>query len=335
MVQTPSQPLSQPLSDSMKKVIFDTDVGIDDAVALLLLECSPEVDLIAVVTGFGNASLDTTTRNALYMKERFGYAAPVFRGAADSLAERLGDAVPDFVHGKNGLGDIDLTEPTVCEEDEPGAQAIVRLAKEHPGEISLVAVGRMTNVAQALALCPELPELLKEIVIMGGVFGFNGHRGNVSPVTEANIGGDPLAADLVMGCGASIVVVGLDVTMETIVDKAYFERLRDHGGDAGQLIHDSNQFYLGFHHSKSGLYECPVHDASAVAYLLRPELFETQTAVVRVVTEGIAIGQTIHADPQPYYDIKAWHDRPTVEICTAVDGDGVKRFIAQAFEVPD
>lgn len=318
----------------MKKVIFDTDIGIDDAVAWLLLEASSEVDVLAVVTGFGNASLNTTTRNALYLKERFGFAAPVYRGAADSLAERLGEGVPDFVHGKNGLGDIELTEPKITEEALPGAEAIVQLAKAHPGEISLVAVGRLTNVARALTLCPELPRLLKEIVIMGGVFGYNGHRGNVSPVTEANIGGDPLAADIVFGCGAATVVVGLDVTMETIVDKAFFELLREYGGDAGKLIHDSNQFYLAFHYDKSGLYECPVHDASAVAYLLRPELFVTQTAVVRTVTEGIAIGQTIHADPQPYYDIKAWHDRPTVEICVGVDASGVRGFIAEAFGVP-
>jgi len=311
----------------LKKVVFDTDVGIDDAVALLLLHVSPDVELVGIVTGFGNASLAVTTRNALYMKERFNIPAPVFAGAAESLAERLGEGVPDFVHGKNGLGDIELNEPTISVDPMPGAQAIVALAKAHPGEISLVAVGRMTNVAQALALCPELPDLLKEIIIMGGVFGYNGHRGNVSPVTEANIGGDPLAADQVLGCGAHIVVVGLDVTMETIVDKAYFEYLRDHGGDAGQLIHDSNLFYLNFHHSKSGIYECPVHDASAIAYLLQPNLFETRTAVVRVATDGIAIGQTIHADPEPWYDIKAWHDRATVEICTAVDGAGVRELI--------
>lgn len=315
------------------KVIFDTDVGIDDAVALLLLEASPEVDLIGVVTGFGNASLAVTTRNALYMKERFGYAAPVFQGAADSLAERLGEGVPDFVHGKNGLGDIDLVEPTSSVEAMPGAEAIVALARKHPGEVTLVAVGRMTNVAQALALDAELPKLLKNIVIMGGVFGFNGQRGNVSPVTEANIGGDPLAADIVLGCGAEIVVVGLDVTNETIVDQAFFERLRDNAGDAGKLIHDSNQFYLQFHYDKSGVYECPVHDASAVAYLLRPDLFVTQTAVVRVVTEGIALGQTIHADPQPYYDIKAWHDRPTIEICTGVDASGVREFCESTLSV--
>jgi purine nucleosidase len=317
----------------MMKVIFDTDVGIDDAVALLLLEASPDVDLIGVVTGVGNASLAVTTRNALYLKERFGYNAPVFQGAAGCMAERLGEGVPDFVHGKNGLGDIDLVEPTLISEAMSGAEAIVALARQHPGEVSLVAVGRMTNVAQALALDPELPQLLKNIVIMGGAFGFNGHRGNVSPVTEANIGGDPLAADLVMGCGADVVVVGLDVTMETIVDQAFFERLRDNAGDAGKLIHESNQFYLNFHHSKSGVYECPVHDASAVAYLLRPELFVTQTAVVRVVTEGIAMGQTIHADPQPHYDIKAWHDRPTIQICTGVDAAGVREFIESILAV--
>ena len=314
-------------TNARRKVVFDTDVGIDDAVAWLLLEARADIDVIGVVTGFGNASLDTTTRNALYMKERFKLTTPVFRGAAEPLGERLGEGVPDFVHGKNGLGDIELVEPSLTVEPTEGAQAIVDLARQHPGEISLVAVGRMTNVARALQLEPALPELLREIVVMGGAFGFNGHRGNVSPVTEANIGGDPLAADIVFGCGAATTIVGLDVTTETIVDQAFFERLRDRGGDAGQLIHASNQFYLNFHHSKSGLYECPVHDASAVAFLLKPELFDTRTAVVRVATDGIAIGQTIFADPEPYYDIKAWHDRPTVTICTGVDSTGVIELI--------
>ena len=307
----------------MKKVIFDTDIGIDDAMALLFLKFAPDVDLQAIVTGFGNASVEQTTRNALYMKERFGIDAPVYRGAAGPAGPALCESYPDFIHGKNGLGDIEMSDPACEYETAAGAEAIVNLVRQSPGELSIVAVGRMTNIATALAIEPKLPQLTRELIVMGGLFGYNNRRGNVSPVAEANIAGDPSAADSVFSSGFETTIVGLDVTEGIIMDSACFERLRENSGDAGDFIHQISRCYLEFHKRSKGRFECPTHDSSAVAYLLRPELFTTTEAAVRVATEGIAMGQTIIGQPDMPYDIDAWKGRPTCRVCSAVDERGV------------
>ena len=296
----------------MKQVIFDTDIGIDDAMALLFLHYSPDVELRGIITGFGNASLENTTRNALFLKEQFNIDAPVFRGAAEAIGERLGEGYPDFVHGSNGLGDIEFDEPGIQVESASGAQGIVELVTANPNEISIVAVGRMTNLARALELCPELPSLVKEVVVMGGAFGFNGHRGNVSPVAEANIAGDPQAADSVFTSGLPITVVGLDVTHETVATSQFFDGLRDAAGAAGEMIYRISRCYLQFHQDLTGRFECAVHDSSAVAYLLQPNLFETRQAIVRVVTDGIAMGETIASPPGAKYESNEWQNKPAV-----------------------
>ena len=307
----------------MKKVIFDTDIGIDDAMALLFLHYSPDVELMAIVSGFGNADIDITTRNALYMKECFNIAAPVFRGAVGPVGPRLGDSYPDFVHGNNGLGDIDIQEPATQAEALSGAQAIVDLVQKHPHEISIVAVGRLTNLALALELCPELPTLVREVVVMGGAFGTNGHGGNVSPVAEANIAGDPKAADIVLTAGWPVAIAGLDVTHETVIDDSFFENLKNSAGAAGDFIFRISRFYVDFHEKISGKRLCPMHDSSAVAYLLQPSLFTTKDAAVRVVTKGISIGQTIAGDPAADYESDAWKDKPICQVCVGVDAEKV------------
>lgn len=307
----------------MKKVIFDTDIGIDDAMALLFLHYSPDVELQAIVSGFGNADIATTTRNALYLKQRFNIDAPVFRGAGAPLGPPLGEGYPDFVHGTNGLGDIEIEEPTEQAETLPGCEAIIDIVRQQPNEISIVAVGRLTNLALALEQCPELPSLVKEVVVMGGTFGYNGHRGNVSPVAEANIAGDPLAADRVFAAGWPVTIVGLDVTHEAVLNEDFFERLRGTADDAGELIYQISRCYLDFHERINGTRESPMHDSSAVACLLAPAAYTTRSAAVRVATEGVAIGQTIAGDPAAEYASDAWQDRPFCQLCTAVDSEQV------------
>ena len=129
-----------------EKVIFDNDIGIDDAMALLFLHYSPEVDLVGITTGFGNASADDTARNALFVKEKFGIPAPVYKGANEPVAPALLEEYPDFVHGKNGLGDIDIPPVNLKVEPETSTEAIIKIVKANPNEISIVAVGRMTNL---------------------------------------------------------------------------------------------------------------------------------------------------------------------------------------------
>ncbi|GAB5413512.1 MAG: nucleoside hydrolase [Congregibacter sp.] len=308
----------------MKRVIFDTDIGIDDAMALLFLHYTPQVNLEAICTVSGNASIHNTTRNALHVCERFGIDAPVYVGADGPLGPALTNDYPDFVHGRNGLGDIDFADPAKEADPLPAAEVIVALAKQNPGALSIVAVGRLTNIAHALQLCPELPTLIKELVVMGGVFMRRDHVGNGSPVAEANIGGDPIAADRVFSSGIATSIVGLDVTQETIMDEGFVAQLRDRAGEAGEFIHDITRFYFDFYAGIFGERQCPIHDSSAVAYLLDPDLYVTESGPVRVVTDGIAMGQTILGTHPDRYAIDAWQKRPSCKVCITVKADGVQ-----------
>ncbi len=307
----------------MHPVIFDNDIGIDDAMALLLLHYAESVELLAITTRFGNASIADTTRNALIMKDLFGIEAPVFQGAATPMGERLGEGFPIHVHGENGLGDIDLPAPRSKIDPMPAAEALVEVTKEGDGEAIIIAVGGLTNIAQALELDSNFADRVKQLIIMGGAFGYNRHNGNVSPVAEANIASDPQAADIVFRSGMATTIVGLDVTHEIIMDRPYMQSLLEYGGEAGKFIANSHQYYLDFHHSLSGRFECPLHDSAAIAYLLAPDLFATINQPVRAVTEGIAMGQTIHGDDLREYVSSAWDDVADSTICIGVDGPAV------------
>ncbi len=302
------------------KVIFDTDPGVDDAMALLFLHRAPEVDLVGITTTFGNGTIDATTWNALYLTERFGIDAPVARGPATPLVGPA-PAPTDFVHGANALGDIPLPDHIARQADpRPAHRFIIDLVRAHPGEITLVAVGRMTNLALALREDPGIAGLVRQVIIMGGAFGYHGFHGNVSPVAEANIHGDPLAADEVMGGTWPITVVGLDVTQCTQMTTDYLQGLARDGGEAGQFIWDITRFYVAFHHA-AGVPNMFVHDSSAVAYLLDPTLFQTRRGAIRVLTEGLAIGQTIQKPDGYNFPPGAWDDRPSHAICTEVDSE--------------
>ena len=308
----------------MHKVIFDTDPGIDDAMALLFLHASPDVQVLAITTTFGNGTIETTTRNALYLAERFGIDAPVGRGAAAPLIGQA-DAPPHFVHGQNGLGDIELPEGITREAyPRPAHRLIIDLVRAHPGEIEIVAVGRMTNLALAVREAPEIVPLFKQVVIMGGAFGLGGVLGNVTPAAEAHIWGDPVAADEAAGARWPLTMVGLDVTQKIRMPTPFLRALANEAGERGRFIWDISRFYEAFHLA-SGVDSIFVHDSSAVAYLLHPELFEVRRGPIRVVSEGLAFGQTIQKPDGWAFPHSAWDDRPAHLICTDVDSEGLRR----------
>lgn len=308
----------------MHKVIFDCDPGVDDAMALLFLHASPDVELLAVTTTFGNGTIDTTTRNALHLVERFGMAVPVARGAAGPLVGRAGDP-PHFVHGHNGLGDIDLPQMIGLSPDSrPAHQLIIDLVRAHPGEVEIVAVGRMTNLALALRQDPGIVPLVKQVVIMGGAFGITGVLGNVTPAAEANIWGDPLAADEVTAAAWPLIMVGLDVTQATRMSQDYLRSLADEAGAAGRFIWEISRFYENFHIA-GGEDAIFVHDSSAVAYLLDPALFKTRAGAIRVVSDGLAFGQTIQKPADRSYPPGDWDGRPQHRICTHVDSEALRQ----------
>ena len=307
------------LEAMVNKVIFDTDPGIDDAMALLFLKRAPGIEIVGVTSSFGNGTIETTTRNLLYLCQVFGIDAPVAEGAAHSLA---GEAEPaaDYVHGANGLGDVDIPDvPRTALHEKTADAFIVDMVHRFPHQITLIAVARMTNLALALRRDPSIAGLVKQVIVMGGAFGFHGHSGNVSPAAEANVYGDPQAADEVFGAPWPVTIVGLDVTQEAIMPPEMIERIGQHGGPEGRLLSEVASFYLGFHKTVEDMDGMFTHDPSAVAYMMDPSLFTTRRGPIRVVTEGIAVGQTIQKPDRKKRTPPAWQGRPSQTICIGVD----------------
>ena len=300
-----------------RKVIVDAYPGIDDALAMLFALRSPALDVLGITTVFGNANIEVGTANALRLVELAGRDVPVARGAAHPLIIPPASP-PDFVHGTDGLGNIAAPKPTRQPIEVSAAEFIVSTARRHPGQVTLLAVGRLTNLALALALEPRLPALVREVVLMGGSASAGG---NVTPVAEAIIWGDPHAADIVFGAPWKVTMVGLDVTSRVRLGDDRLERMAARDQRVGGFIYRITRFYKQFHDSMGVTGGFYVHDPSAVAYLIDPGLFSTDRARVRVVTEGIAIGQTIAVSGSQAERWDASKGRPEVTVCRAVNGD--------------
>lgn len=300
-----------------ESILIDTDPGIDDFMAILFALKSPELDVLALTTVFGNHYIEITTRNALVTLELAGRDdIPVARGAYAPLV-RAYHGPPTSVHGHDGLGDAGFTtEPESEAAHTRAAQFIVEAVMSRPGKITLVPLGPLTNIAMALKLEPRLVQATKRVVLMGGV-AFA--PGNVSPVAEANIHNDPEAAAVVLGANWDVVMVGLDVTTRVVMPPRYIGELGESGSIYGKLVARVVPHYQAYHSQAYGndgaLY---THDPSAIAYLIRPELFTTVRHPVRVDTwSGYGMGQIIVDRSGKWY--------PGVEttICADVDAAGV------------
>jgi len=250
-------------NNNMLKVIFDTDPGVDDALALLYLHKHAQIDLIGVTTTFGNASVESTTHNALYLKQAWGFAAPVARGAGGPLQpEATPEAWPVHIHGQNGLGNHPVPASLdVAADARPAHQLIIDLVRAHPGEVTLVAVGRMTNLALALQQAPDIAGLVRGVVIMGGAFHVNG---NITPAAEANIWGDAEAADVVFTASWPVTAIGLDVTTRVEMDRDGLDTLAAIGGADAELVRALSQDYVDFY-LQAGHKGMVVHDCCACA----------------------------------------------------------------------
>lgn len=278
---------------SPRLVILDTDPGVDDALALLYLQAHPCLRLLALTTVFGNADVATTTRNALYLKSRFGLDAPVHGGAGQPLARARGKA-PAHVHGANGLGDIDLEGFDPPSPDPRSAsEAIIEIARSRPGEVTLVAIGPLTNLALALRAAPDIAGLVAQVVVMGGAFGTHGRNGNVTPFAEANIYNDPEAAAEVLAAEWPLTVVPLDATLSCLLTRAQIDHLAERGGQPGRFAKAVSQGYTAAYARHQGLDGCVLHDGAALAWLTRPELFETRLAAVDVSLANDRLAQTM------------------------------------------
>lgn len=273
------------------KVVFDTDPGVDDALALAFLHAHPGLDLLAVTTVFGNADIETTTRNARYLCQRFGVSAPIAQGAAAPL-QRQRNPSPVAIHGENGLGDYPInTHQLAPLRPRDAADEIIAQVRAAPGAVTIIAVGPLTNLALACVRDPQVAFLVKEVILMGGAFGDRGRTGNVTPYAEANIFNDPDAAAIVLDAPWPINMVGLDVTLDCILTNAEAESLARRAGGLGRFIFDVSRHYVEGYRP-DGVDGCCLHDVAAIAYAVDRELFRVRHGPVGVETTGTRLGQT-------------------------------------------
>lgn len=300
-----------------RKILIDTDPGIDDAMAIFYALESPEFEVVGLTTIFGNAHTTTCTTNALTLLEIAGRTdIPVAHGAERPLAMPYRGPA-GFVHGEDGQGNVNLPAPTTRALDMDAAHFLIETVMASPGEITLVPLGPLTNIALAMLIEPRLTDNVAEIVLMGGN-AFCG--GNASPAAEANILNDPEAADLVFGASCQVVMAGLDVTEQTVMTTADLAELATIDSDRARYLASIVPFYAAFYRDRAGLDGIYVHDSTTISYMLAPQLFTWAEYPVRVdCAHGVCRGKTLSA--QRIADSEsAWHGRRNVRILTGVDG---------------
>ena len=260
-------------------VILDGDPGHDDAMAWMLAQASPMLDIRAVTSVSGNQTIEKTTYNAQRIMTLLGITAPLAMGLPHPLlAEAM--AAPS-VHGESGLDGPTLPEPAVFPGPMPSIELMARVLRDSHDPVTLVPTGPLTNIAALLLAYPELKGKIGQISLMGGGVS----HGNWTPAAEFNILVDPEAADLVFRSGIPIIMAGLDVTEQALIFPEDFERVRAVGNPVASVVADWLEFFYGFH-QKIGYAGAPVHDAVAVAALVRPDIFRFEEMYVEVETGG-------------------------------------------------
>jgi inosine-uridine nucleoside N-ribohydrolase len=288
-------------------ILLDCDPGHDDAIALLLALASPELELLGVTSVSGNQTLEKTTANAIRVLEFAGRAdIPVAAGADRPLVrERF---VASFVHGETGLDGPDLPPAQAQPVSRHAVDFLADKIREREGAVTLVPIGPLTNVALLLALHPDArPE---RIVLMGGAIA----EGNVTPAAEFNIWADPEAAARVFGSGLDVTMVGLDVTHRALFTSAHVGRL---AGRVGRMVAELLRFYGHFHKEVYNFDGSPIHDAVAVAHVIRADLVKTERLNTEIDIESeLCRGRTV---------VDVWRRsgrEPNAHVAVDIDADG-------------
>ena len=251
-------------------ILIDCDPGHDDAMALLLALASPELELLGVTTVHGNTTLDKTTANALRILEFAGRSdMPVAAGADRPLVRE--PRVADHVHGASGLDGPDLPPPAGAPVSAHAVEFLAEKLRAAGRPVTLVPTGPLTNIALLLAQHPDVAEHIERVVLMGGAIA----EGNVTPAAEFNIWVDPEAAARVFASGLDITMIGLDITHRALMTAEHADRLRA-AGRVGTLVAELWAFYHRFHSRVYDFPGTPVHDALAIAQVIRPELVRTE-----------------------------------------------------------
>jgi purine nucleosidase len=309
---------ADPTLPQPRPLVMDVDTGIDDMIALLIAATSPELNLRGVTCVAGNVEIHHVARNTGKILRMVGRSdVPVSIGAARPLQRRLRTA-PD-THGPTGTGYVELrgedralgtTEYTAV----PASRYLAAHVSRHPGEMTILALGPLTNIAAALALGTDLARGTREVIWMGGTLE---ERGNTTETGEWNACVDPEAAEACLAAGALHRIFPLDATQDVVFTMDDLRTLPD--SHLGGIVRDAMRFYVGFHQKADGIDGAYLHDPlTLIGALLRPELV-TQRDTVRLACET-------SADPHAAGSLYRADDgrRPAAEVATAIDAEGMK-----------
>lgn len=302
-----------------KRILLDTDPGIDDSLAILLALASPELKLEAVSVTGGNCTLAQGVVNALSVLELAGAShVPVAAGIATPLIQPP-LAAPE-THGDTGIGYARLPAPGQTACGQHAVDLIIETIMAAPGEITLVAVAPLTNLAVAIRREPGIVEAVGEVIIMGGAFR---HPGNTTPQAEFNVYVDPHAAYIVYHSGMPITLVPLDVTYQCVLTQPDVERLLAVDSPITRFVADSTRFYMEFHAEYQGIQGCVINDPLALALAFASDLVETSHLYVTVDLQSeLSSGKTI-AD---FYH--AWDKPPNMQVALDVQaGSFINLFV--------
>ncbi|CAB0906221.1 nucleoside hydrolase [Corynebacterium diphtheriae] len=277
----------------MKKIILDLDTGIDDALALAYTLGSPELDLIGVTATYGNVLVETGVRNDLALLELFGRSdVPVFSGEPHALTKDGFEVleISAFIHGKNGIGEAEVAEPVGVVQELSAVDFLIESVERYGDELIIVPTGAMTNIAAAMKKSETFARDA-QIVFMGGALTV---PGNVSQWAEANVNQDPEAADFMVRNAGDITMVGLDVTLQTLLTYAETATWRALGTPAGNFLADATDYYIkAYDTTAPHLGGCGLHDPLAVGVAIDPSLVTLLPINLKVDTEGPTRGRTI------------------------------------------
>lgn len=267
-----------------KTVIIDTDPGIDDAIAIFLALTSDKLDVKLITTTAGNQTIEKVTSNAIKLVNLTGIKGiEIAKGATKPLIKELYTA--EEFHGESGIGGVILPEGEQQASERTAVEAMKDLIVRSNENVSIVAIGPLTNVANLITAYPNIIHKIEQISIMGGAY----EGGNTTPVAEFNMYVDPEAAQIVFKSGIPIALFGLDVTYKAVLFNEDIEQIRSIGNRISDAAAEMLEFY-----AKGRTNGLPMHDACAVAYLIKPELFTFIPCNVQVETKGeFTYGQTI------------------------------------------
>lgn len=273
-----------------KRIIIDTDPGVDDALTFLLALASPEIQLEALTTVQGNVTIEKATRNALSVLELANAShIPVVQGCSHPLIKTPHNS-GEAVHGQTGIGEAVLPEPKSKAIEGHAVDYLIERVLAEPSELSIFPIGPLTNIALAIRKEPRFAKAVKELVIMGGAIRSGG---NITPLAEFNIHEDPHAAHVVFNSGIPITLIPLDATYKCLLTAEDVERLNKVDSPIARFVRDATATYMNFYLKYEGFKGCALHDPLTLAVIFAPEIFSFEHHYVDVdISGGVSTGKT-------------------------------------------